>query len=95
MINVAIKMDQNTLMAHEIGHNMYLSHWQVPAADPYRRPIDHDQSDNNCMMSYAWHLAGRPAVNADGMKFHGRFCGKCNLKLRGWHIGGAGMPDKS
>jgi peptidoglycan hydrolase-like protein with peptidoglycan-binding domain len=95
MINVAITMDQDTLMAHEIGHNMYLSHWQVPATDGYRRPIDHDQSDNNCMMSYAWYLVGRPAVNADGMKFHGRFCGKCNLKLRGWHIAGPGMPVKS
>ena len=96
MIEVDINMNQDTLMAHEIGHNFYLSHWEVPAADAYRRPIDHDQNDHNCMMSYAWYLTGRAdGVNANGQLFDGRFCGKCNLKLRGWDLNGAGLPANS
>ena len=96
MIEVDINMNQDTLMAHEIGHNFYLSHWEVPAADAYRRPIDHDQNDHNCMMSYAWNLTGRAdGVNANGQLFDGRFCGKCNLKLRGWDLNGAGLPANS
>jgi peptidoglycan hydrolase-like protein with peptidoglycan-binding domain len=96
MIEIDINMNQDTLMAHEIGHNFYLSHWEVPAADPYRRPIDHDQNDHNCMMSYAWNLTGRAdGVNANGQLFDGRFCGKCNLKLRGWNLSGAGLPASS
>jgi hypothetical protein len=96
MIEVDINMNQDTLMAHEIGHNFYLSHWEVPAGDGYRRPIDHDQNDHNCMMSYAWNLTGRAdGVNANGLLFDGRFCGKCNLKLRGWNLSGAGLPASS
>lgn len=95
MIEVDLSMDQDTLMAHEVGHNLYLSHWEVPAADSYRRPIDHDQNDHNCMMSYAWNIAGRPAVNANGFLFLGRFCGKCNLKLRGWDLSPAELPTQS
>ena len=83
-------------VSHEIGHNFYLSHWEVPAGDYYRRPIDHDQADHNCMMSYAWNLTNRADnVNANGQLFLGRFCGKCNLKLRGWNLSGAGLPAQS
>jgi hypothetical protein len=96
MIEVDINMNQDTLMAHEIGHNFYLSHWEVPAGDHFRRPDDHDRNDHNCMMSYAWNLTGRTDnVNNNGQLFDGRFCGKCNLKLRGWNIGESGLPAQS
>ncbi|MFO0650442.1 MAG: peptidoglycan-binding domain-containing protein [Polyangiales bacterium] len=95
MIEIDLPMDQDTLMAHEIGHNLYLSHWEVPAADFYRRPIDHDQNDHNCMMSYAWNITSRPTLAANGWLFLGRFCGKCNLKLRGWDLTPAELPAQS
>ena len=95
MIEIDLSMDQDTLMAHEIGHNLYLSHWEVPAADSFRRPIDHDQSDHNCMMSYAWNIPTRPTLAANGLLFLGRFCGKCNLKLRGWDLTPAELPAQS
>ena len=95
MIEVDLPMDQDTLMAHEIGHNLYLSHWEVPAGDFYRRPIDHDQNDHNCMMSYAWNITSRPTLAANGWLFFGRFCGKCNLKLRGWDLTPAELPAQS
>ncbi len=95
VIEVDLPMDQDTLMAHEIGHNLYLSHWEVPAGDTYRRPVDHDLRDHNCMMSYAWNIPSRPALAANGWLFLGRFCGRCNLKLRGWDIGAGALPAQS
>lgn len=78
------------LVAHEMGHNYYLSH----AAGT---PADHDTDDPNCAMFY-------PSETTLGPKGWGRktdagtpiplFCGKCLLKLRGWKVR-TGVPAGS
>jgi|GEM_PF-1095211 hypothetical protein len=68
-------------LAHEIGHAFWLNHWQH-AADAH--PDEHDTADDNCVMSllspgcsHEHHRIGKSQAH---------FCGKCNLKLRGWDI---------
>lgn len=68
--------------AHEMGHNLYLLHWQNTGESNFGH---HDHSDRNCMMSYSTDRKGGPAHQKPG-KYAPHFCGKCNLKLRGWRI---------
>ncbi len=78
------------IVAHEMGHNYYLTH-------PHDMAADHDKSDENCTMKY-------PSTSTLGPKGWGTkstpgapvplFCGKCILKLRGWKIR-SGIPDSS
>jgi hypothetical protein len=79
------------LLAHEMGHNFYLTH----AADT---KADHDGKDANCTMFY-------PSQTTLGKARWGRgtgagvpvplFCGKCLLKLRGWKIRTGALPAES
>lgn len=79
------------LVAHEMGHNYYLTH----AADVN---ADHDKADRNCTMFY-------PSQTPLGKKSWGRktgpgvpvplFCGKCLLKLRGWKVREDPLPKES
>jgi hypothetical protein len=56
---------------HEIGHVLYKRHHNTGTAGNSGFPADHDTSDR-CVMGYLY--------------CEGEFCGKCNLKLRGWDI---------
>jgi hypothetical protein len=78
------------VVAHEMGHNFWLHHWEhvdVPS------PKEHDQKDHNCLMSYSSSACAHPHHVPGTYTPH--FCGKCNLKLRGWDIDHADMPDDS
>lgn len=95
--------DDGFLVAHEIGHCMYLNHHETDRAKAASdTPTHHDQADHNCMMSYPFGIASRnpPAAPqalswAKGSPSVPHFCGKCTLKLRGWDIVGVGLPDNS
>ncbi|MDQ2642320.1 MAG: hypothetical protein M3020_00790 [Myxococcota bacterium] len=76
------------VVAHEMGHNFFLQHWENAGGST---PADHDTSDHNCSMSYS---GGAPPHQTPGV-YTPRFCGKCNLKLRGWDIDAAGLPAHS
>lgn len=77
------------LFSHELAHALFLKHYKNA---PDHVQADHDQSDDNCVMSYIrtpQEISGRVWGNAghyaDG-QYEPEFCGKCNLKLRGWNI---------
>ncbi|MCP3869538.1 MAG: hypothetical protein GY703_15860 [Gammaproteobacteria bacterium] len=78
------------VVAHEMGHNFWLKHWEHAGGS---RAADHDQSDRNCLMSYSSrncaHLHHRPGT------YTPHFCGQCNLKLRGWDVDDPGIPANS
>lgn len=68
-------LNRNTL--HEVGHTIFLPHqWTDRAAGTGAVsggvPPEHDYSDY-CIMSYQ-----------RGTRNHFDYCGRCNLKLRGW-----------
>ncbi|MEM7155198.1 MAG: hypothetical protein AAF799_20285 [Myxococcota bacterium] len=67
------------IVAHEMAHCLGLRHYEN-AGD--QNPNDHDTADHNCVMSYSSNNPAhqRPAV------YSPMFCGKCNLKLRGWKV---------
>jgi hypothetical protein len=75
-------------LAHEIGHAFWLNHWQH-ADDAH--PAEHDNANDNCIMSNLSEDCSR-AHHALG-KSQAHFCGKCNLKLRGWDI--QALPESS
>ncbi len=75
------------VVAHEMGHNFWLKHWENAGGST---PNDHDQKDHNCLMSYSSMSSGH-AHHKPG-DFTPHFCGKCNLKLRGWNIDHADIP---
>jgi hypothetical protein len=78
------------VVSHEMGHNFWLKHWEHAGGS---RPQDHDKVDHNCSMSYSSsscaHAHHRPG------SYTPHFCGKCNLKLRGWDIDQPGIPADS
>lgn len=71
------------VFAHEIGHCFWLRHHENAPANTVARG-DHDPHDHNCMMSYTSEDGPRPHQRAAA--YAPQFCGKCNLKLRGWNI---------
>jgi hypothetical protein len=75
------------VLAHEMGHNLFLQHWEN-TSNP--TGPDHDQGDHNCLMSYSSKTSSmdfqRPGI------YTPHFCGKCNLKLRGWDVTHVGVP---
>ncbi|MCC7535938.1 MAG: hypothetical protein IT379_06985 [Deltaproteobacteria bacterium] len=78
------------VVAHEMGHNFWLRHYEVPASNG-PQPGDHDTRDHNCAMTYS---KTPPAYMAQGV-YTPHFCGKCNLKLRGWDAHAATMLASS
>ena len=93
--NVMRKRQDRFLICHELGHLMYLSHHEVNIKTGLSSNWhSHDLADHNCTMSYAFGIKSRPKLewlveDAD----EPRFCGKCILKLRGWRVAFAGLPD--
>lgn len=82
------------IVAHEAGHCFWLRHHEN--AGRTNAPDDHDPLDHGCMMSYT---VGDDDKKIDSKlehqresKYKPRFCGKCNLKLRGWDIAHADFP---
>jgi hypothetical protein len=82
------------LFAHELGHCLFLKHWKNAGGF---EALDHDHADENCQMSYAAEKETAGKIVGEGTHYaQGRyaphFCGKCNLKLRGWNLR-AKAPD--
>lgn len=75
------------VITHEFGHHNFLYHHEN-AGDT--NPRHHDLSDHNCMMSYPGGIA--PAISSQSNPL---FCGKCNLRLRGWQITSKNVPASS
>jgi hypothetical protein len=70
-------------VCHEVGHCFFLSHYE----NVFRCTTtdQHDQADHNCFMSYP--LTNPPVHRHQTFAdYNPRYCGKCNLKLRGWKI---------
>lgn len=78
------------VVGHEMGHNLWLHHWEHAGGS---KAGEHDQKDHNCIMSYSSQSCSH-AHHRQG-KYAPHFCGKCNLKLRGWNILHASMPAQS
>jgi hypothetical protein len=78
------------VIAHEMGHNFYLLHWENTGENNLKH---HDRADHNCIMSYSTDSRRYP-YQAQGV-YTPHFCGKCNLKLRGWNILESAMPNQS
>jgi hypothetical protein len=80
------------VVAHEFGHHYFLYHHQTSQDETFDTPTQHDTTDLNCIMSYAVDGAQFPRVPT---QFNPLFCGKCNLRLRGWRVTSAGVPASS
>ncbi|MBI2685631.1 MAG: peptidoglycan-binding protein [Acidobacteria bacterium] len=76
------------VVGHEMGHGYWLQHYENA---PGSAPGEHDTNDHNCIMSYT---PGALPHQAAGT-YTPHFCGKCNLKLRGWNLQAAGLPANS
>jgi hypothetical protein len=70
-------------LAHELGHLFWLRHWQHTKDGPRSH---HDRSDSNCTMSYTSESCTTHGSHHKAANFKPHFCGKCNLRLRGWRI---------
>jgi len=80
------------IVCHEMGHCFLLNHGinnserikdEAPGKFMYE---EHDPLDQNCIMDYG-HIGDKvkhPHRTAETYQPH--FCGKCNLKLRGWDV---------
>ncbi|MEM7410733.1 MAG: LysM domain-containing protein [Myxococcota bacterium] len=83
------------VLAHEFGHHHFLYHHEVsndpePPPRVSETPEHHDGADHNCIMSYLSF-----AEDTTLGEFNPLFCGKCNLRLRGWQVGNAALPASS
>jgi hypothetical protein len=67
-----------------MGHNFWLKHWEH--AGP-RRTI----TTRPTVTAAELPSSGVPRHHRPGT-YTPRFCGQCNLKLRGWDIDAAGIP---
>lgn len=76
---------------HEMAHCFWLRH-KSPAPDP---GPDHDHTDDYCMMTYPDFESRDSSAWNHPTNFNPRFCGRCNLKLRGWNVAGDRIPDAS
>jgi outer membrane protein OmpA-like peptidoglycan-associated protein len=75
------------VVTHEFGHHNFMYHHEA-ASDTH--PTHHDTTDHNCTMSYN----NGVTAFAEGA-YNPLFCGKCNLRLRGWKVTGADIPAHS
>ena len=79
-----------------MGHSFWLHHGRHTLKTQGQFPqavmrADHDPSDHSCMMDYTSEDdAAHPHRAAAQYTPH--FCGKCNLKLRGWQVSDPGLP---
>jgi hypothetical protein len=110
-IDQGLRSKMYSLLAHELAHCMFLQHGLNA---PSTRRADHDERDDNCVMSYP-NLLTKATFDAQVAKDHWipksavmsakphyahdvftpHFCGKCNLKLRGWNLRSERMPDST
>jgi hypothetical protein len=78
------------IVAHEMGHCLWLHHGRLTLRNHVAHPqaemySEHDPADLSCVMDYTKDDDdAHPHRHADRYAPH--FCGKCNLKLRGWHV---------
>ncbi len=79
------------MLTHEMAHCLWLRHSER-AGEPVLE--DHDRDDHYCMMSYPDPSNTAPA-HLQQATFDPHFCGKCNLKLRGWNVRANGVPNGS
>ena len=112
MLDQGLKSKFYSLAAHELGHCMFLQHGPNVGGSAAK---DHDESDDNCIMSYPvfykmaecgegdraafLDLRARGSTHSTKAhycydKFKPHFCGKCNLKIRGWKLD-SGAPAKA
>lgn len=92
MTSGAGAVDLTFLVAHELGHAIFLKHWKNTSD---HNDLDHDQNDQNCILSYS---SSNPTCPNQYIRdqYDPHFCGKCVLKLRGWNIRAAGLlPERT
>jgi len=77
------------VVSHEMGHNFWLLHWENTGES---NGSNHDRKDHDCVMSYS---DGTAFPHQTPGVYTPHFCGKCNLKLRGWDITHKGIPKDS
>ncbi|AEI64845.1 hypothetical protein [Corallococcus macrosporus] len=84
IIDQDVNANADFVFTHEVGHCFWLTHHEAASGVV---PQHHDQFDHNCMMSYPDWDGRRPQYPHQApATFDPHFCGKCNLKLRGWDI---------
>ncbi len=100
--NGAVLLDHGTpgapyhIVSHEMGHCFWLNHGRHTLQSLVNFPQsemakDHDPSDHNCIMDYTKEDdAAHPHRAA--ATYRPKFCGKCNLKLRGWDVVNVALP---
>jgi hypothetical protein len=84
IIDQAVDANPDYVFTHEVGHCFWLTHHENARGEVKQH---HDLYDHNCMMSYP-HWGRRAPTYAHQVPrlYDPTFCGKCNLKLRGWDI---------
>ena len=96
MIDNTFDDSDGFLIAHEMAHCRQLLHHETNGSGNSDVAEDHDLNDHNCIMCYPHGIASRPGLTwNDGDATQPRFCGKCNIKVRGWDIRQPGMPPQS
>lgn len=89
---------QDHLFAHELSHCMFFRHWQK-GEDGILQDFsifeDHDIADSNCIMSYSAFDRTTCHTHFETTAYKPHFCGKCNLKLRGWNLQANQLPRSS
>jgi hypothetical protein len=86
-------MPLSILACHESGHCFWLRH--TKDVDERSKGPDHDDADTYCMMRYPDWSQQDERHHLHEKSFRPRFCGRCNLKLRGWDVLAQGIPDDS
>src|SRR6185436_15325262 len=85
MLNCLTRGKTYYVVAHELAHCLFLNHGIVTARTSAMKN-DHDRTDQNCMMDYASANAQQPWMHRAINTYAPHFCGRCNMKLRGWNI---------
>ncbi len=84
IIDQSVNANADFVFTHEVGHCFWLTHHEASMGVVRQH---HDQYDHNCMMSYPDWDGVRPQYpHQAAHTYDPHFCGKCNLKLRGWNI---------
>ncbi|WP_426754841.1 hypothetical protein [Myxococcus sp. Y35] len=84
IIDQSVNANADYVFTHEVGHCFWLTHHEASSGVVREH---HDAFDHNCMMSYPDWDGVRPQYPHQAPdRYDPHFCGKCNLKLRGWNI---------